>query len=380
MITTFADLTAWVEQHYPPRTAESWDRVGVVCGAPEDPVRRVLVTVDVTPAVVEEAIAGGAQAIIAHHPLLLRGVHGVDARTPKGRMVHRLIRAGVGLIAAHTNADVAVGGVADAMARVIGLRDTEPLAPADGPALDQVVTFVPTTHTGAVVDALAAAGAGAIGDYERCCFRHPGTGSFRPLEGADPYLGSVGEVAEVAEERVEMVLPRSRRAAVIAALVAAHPYEEPAYHVLELAPGPAATGLGRVGRLAGPMSAAAFCAHVAEVLPRTVGGVRMAGDPDRAVRVVALLPGAGDSLLDAARRARHPRGAAGERVDAYVTSDLRHHPAAEFIEHDASPVLVDVAHWSAESTWLPLLAEQLDAAGVAARVSAVRTDPWTLRV
>lgn len=373
----FGDLTTWMDERYPPRLAESWDRVGVVCGAPEDPVDRVLLTVDVTPAVVDEAIATGAQAIIAHHPLLLRGVHGVDPRTPKGLMVHRLIRAGIGLICAHTNGDSALGGVADAMARVIGLERTTPLVPGAGADLDQLVAFVPTDHVTPVVDALAAAGAGAIGDYDRCHFRHGGTGSFRPLDGADPYIGSVGAVEEVAEERVEMVLPRARRAAVLAALKQAHPYEEPAYHVLELASESAETGLGRVGRLVESISAAEFCDHLSRVLPKTVTGVRLAGDPERRVRVVALLPGAGDSLLDTTRRTRHE----GEPVDAYVTSDLRHHPADEFTQQENAPVLIDVAHWAAESTWLPELAEQLNDNGpdLETIVSNVRTDPWTAR-
>lgn len=372
----FGDLTSWVEERFPPHTAESWDRVGVVCGAPEDEATRVLLTVDVTPQVVDQAIERDVQAIVAHHPLLLRGVHGIDPRTPKGEMVHRLIRAGIGLISAHTNGDSAFGGVGDAMAATIGLQETRPLIPASGPALDQLVTFIPTDHVAAVVDALAEAGAGAIGDYDRCHFHHSGTGSFRPLAGADPYIGAIGRVETVAEERVEMVLPRSARRAVLAALRASHPYEEPAFHILELAAEDATTGLGRVGRLPAPMTAAGFCSHLADVLPRTVTGVRMTGPADRQVSVVAILPGAGDSALDVARRAR----LGTDHVDVYVTSDLRHHPAAEFIEHPDAPVLVDVAHWAAESTWLPLLAEGLREAGFDPVVSNVRTDPWTHRV
>lgn len=369
----FADLVDWVEEHFPPGTAESWDRVGVVCGDPADPLQDVLLTVDVTPAVVAEAIDSGVQAIIAHHPLLLRGVHGIDARTPKGRMVQDLIRNRIGLITAHTNGDSATHGVGTALATAIGLTGQTPLAPASSAALDQLVTFVPTDHLAPVVDALAAAGAGAIGDYDRCHFHHGGTGSFRPTTGADPFIGSVDEVAQVPEERLEMVLPRSVRGPVLAALKSAHPYEEPAYHVLELASEAADTGLGRVGELPEPMSARAFAARLSGLLPETVTGVRMAGDPERRIQTVAVLPGAGDSMLDQAR---------GRGVDAYITSDLRHHPAAEFIEHDDAPVLFDIAHWAAEQTWLPLLASLLSESGpgVGSHISQVRTDPWSLRV
>jgi len=372
-MTTFGELVDWLHGHYPPGTAEPWDRVGVVCGEPDRAVSRVLLTVDVTPDIVAEARGIGAQAIIAHHPLLLRGVHGIDPRTPKGRMVTDLVSWRIGLVCAHTNADIGPYGTVAALAAVLGLQDTRPLRPRPAPALDKLVTFVPAEQTDAVVDALAAAGAGAIGDYDRCHFTTAGTGSFRPLPGATPYLGEVDRVERVAEDRVELVLPREQRSGVLRALLAAHPYEEPAWDLFELA-GTDATdvGMGRIGTVP-PTTLGAFAEHVASQLPATAVGVRVAGDPDRAVRTVAIQAGAGDDLLDVARE----RGA-----DAYLTSDLRHHPASEARCWQDAPALLDVAHWAAEWTWLPVLRDLLgrDDSGTGALdvvVSEINTDPWT---
>jgi putative NIF3 family GTP cyclohydrolase 1 type 2 len=192
-------------------------------------------------------------------------------------------------------------------------------------------------------------------------------------------VGSVGEVEVVAESRIEAVLPRRLRRQVVAALLAAHPYEEVAYDVLELAPSPGAAptrGHGRIGRLAAPMSLDEFARRVHAALPRTAHGVRVSGAADRQVRTVAVGSGAGDFLLDLVL---------GTEADAYLTSDLRHHRAAEFREHDG-PALIDVAHWAAEWTWLPVVERKLvdavreQGATVETRVSTVVTDPWTFRV
>ena len=367
------DALAALKTAYPPGLAADWDAVGLVCGDPADELRSVLVAVDPVPETIDEAIASGAQLLVAHHPLLLRGVHGVGADTPKGALVHRLVRAGTALFTAHTNADAADPGVSDALAAALGLDVTGPLVAAEAPPLDKIVTFVPTgPDLGAVHAALSDAGAGNIGDYSHCSFATAGTGQFKPLAGAHPTIGEVGRLERVAETRLEMVLPRSRRPTVVAALRAAHPYEEPAFDVLELASVPSRRGLGRIGTLPTPESLAVFTARVTAGLPTTAWGVRAAGDPDRMIRRAAVCGGAGDSALDAAL-------AAG--VDAYVTADLRHHPAAEHLLRPGAPALVDVAHWASEWPWCAQAADVLRAAlggSVEVRVSARRTDPWSI--
>ncbi len=376
MTPTVGDVLGWIEDAYPPALAESWDRIGLDCGDPAAAVGSVLLAVDLDDAVLDEAEASGAGLVITHHPLLLRGLHAVRTDEPKGRLLTRMIRGGVAHVAAHTNADAARDGVSDALADALGLVDVRPFVAAPSDPLDKLVTLVPEEHADGVRSALAEAGAGAIGDYEACSFTASGTGRFRPLAGADPFIGEVGRIEQVAEERIEMVLPRHRRRAVVEALHAAHPYEEPAFDVLELASLDSARGLGRIGRLVGPITAADLARRLAAALPETAGGVRLGGAPDRQVETVAVLGGAGDSMLDAAR-------AAG--VDCYVTSDLRHHPASEFLQWDAAPALIDISHWAAESLWLPRCAAMLAARAasenvtLSVAVSQVRTDPWTAR-
>ncbi|MFB9383292.1 Nif3-like dinuclear metal center hexameric protein [Pseudonocardia petroleophila] len=377
-MTTVADVVAALEAAYPPRLAADWDAVGLVCGDPSEPVTRVLFAVDPVPETVAEAAEIGAQLLVTHHPLLLKGVHGVGADTPKGALVHRLVRGGTALFTAHTNADSADPGVSDALAAALGLTVEGPLVGAPLPPLDKIVTFIPVGPAiTAVHDALSAAGAGNIGDYSHCSFASAGTGQFKPLDGAQPAIGQVGRLERVAETRLEMVLPRGRRAAVVAALRAAHPYEEPAFDLLELAEIPSALGLGRVGRLAEPEPLRAFTQRVADALPPTAWGVRAAGDPDRVIERVAVCGGAGDSALGAA---------VGAGVDAYVTADLRHHPASEHLlagtgPAGPTPALVDVAHWASEWPWCAQAAAVVRAAtggSVEVHVSDRRTDPWTV--
>ncbi|GAA1155105.1 Nif3-like dinuclear metal center hexameric protein [Kribbella jejuensis] len=375
-MTTLADVLAVLDRLYDPAWAEDWDAVGLVTGDPDQEVRRVLFAVDPMRPVVDEAIDGGFDLLVTHHPLLLRGVNSVAATTPKGRVITDLIRAGVALHVCHTNADNANPGVSDALAAAIGLRDTRPLKAMPAEPMDKVVVFVPVAETQAMLDALAKAGAGRIGDYERAAWSGTGEGTFRPLAGANPTIGTVGDVEVVAENRIEMILPRSRRRAVVEALVAAHSYEEPAYDIYELAALPSERGGGRVGVLEEPLPLAEFARLVAQSLPRTEHGVRVAGDPDRMIGTVAVVGGAGDSEFARVR-------AAG--VDAYLTADLRHHPATEAQAY-GEPALVDVAHWASEWPWL-VDAERLLLEGLAARgstvdthISTLCTDAWTLRI
>jgi len=370
-----ADIIDRVHTWYPPGHAEDWDAVGLVCGDPDADVRRILLAVDPVQAVADEAVAFEADLVITHHPLYLRGTSTVAADTPKGRVVHTLITHGCGLLSAHTNADSPAWGVSESLAFALDLVDVRPLQADSQAARDKLVVFVPVADAEKVRAAITGAGAGSIGDYDSATFSSAGEGRFRPLPGANPTIGSVGDLEVVDEVRIEAVVDRTARASVVAAMLAAHPYEEPAYDVVPLASLDDPTrGSGRIGRLAEPTRLADFAARVARALPETAHGVRVAGDPETTVETVALCGGSGDFLLDAARDAH---------ADAYVTSDLRHHPASELREHRDGPALVDVAHWAAEWTWLPVLRERLLVElgdTVEVRVSTTNTDPWTFRV
>jgi dinuclear metal center YbgI/SA1388 family protein len=365
-----ADVIEVLNEAYPPRLAQSWDSVGLVCGDPDDPLGSVTVAVDATPAVVDEVPEGGL--LLAHHPLLLRGVDTVAASTPKGALVHRLIRTGRSLFTAHTNADSASPGVSDALADALGITVEavlEPLTAAGN--LDKWVVYVPRENAEAVQDAVFEAGAGHIGDYSHCSWSVSGIGQFLPHEGASPAVGSVGSVERVAEDRFEVVAPVRARSAVLSAMRAAHPYEEPAFDIFALVPPPSDAGLGRVGTLAQPEPLRGFVSRVGAALPQTSWGVRAAGDPDMPVSRVAVCGGAGDSLLATA---------AAADVQAYVTADLRHHPADEH-RRASNVALIDVAHWASEFPWCEQAAGILRSrfgAALPVRVCTIRTDPWNV--
>jgi len=368
------EVIAALDARYDPALAEDWDAVGLVCGDPAEIVRSVMFAVDPTAAVVDEAIAAGVDLLVTHHPLLLTPVHGVPASDPKGRLVHRMVRAGVALFVAHTNADRAPDhGVNDALAAVLGLDDVRPLETVAAPETDTLVVFVPVGVSDQLVDALSAAGAGVIGDYTRCVWQTTGTGTFIPGADTHPAIGRHGQVERVPEIRLEMVVPRSRRAEVLRALLDLHPYDEPGYAFFENSATPSRAGLGRVGQLPRPVALRAFAELVADALPGTPGGVRMAGDPERMVRTVAVCGGSGTSMLGAATSAG---------ADVFLTSDLKHHVVSEALE-SPGPALCDVAHFASEFPWLSRAADLLHrdlGARVQVQVAAQLTDPWSWQV
>jgi dinuclear metal center YbgI/SA1388 family protein len=365
-VVALADVTAALDGLYPPVLAESWDAIGLVCGDPSARVRTVLLAVDPVQAVVDEALAGGFDLLVTHHPLYLRGTTTVAADHPKGRVVHDLVRGGCGLFVAHTNADRAAGGVNDALAALFDLQDATPLEPVPT-QLDKLVVFVPVADADRVRLALTSVGAGAVGSYDSCTWSVAGTGTFRPLPGSTPAIGQVGRFEEVEEARLEVVVPRRLRGTVLTALHQAHPYETPAYDVVPLADLPSGLGLGRVGDLPAPVRMSELVERAAAVLPATAWGVRGSGDPDLLVERLAVCGGAGDSLLSTA---------AASGAQAYLTSDLRHHPASE-----SGLALIDAAHWATEWPWLSTAAAALTrVVGVevlSATVSTLCTDPWT---
>lgn len=379
MAPTLGDIVSILTDAFPESLAEKWDRVGLVCGDPDDTVSKVLYALDPVTEIVDEAIDGGYDLLVVHHPLFLKPIHGVPATDPKAVLVHRLIKAGCALYVAHTNADSARPGVSDALAHMLGVENLAPLLPKRTSPLAKLTTFVPTADQTRVIDAVAAVGGGQLGDYERCAWTVSGQGTFQPQPGANPTLGSVGETTIVEETRVEMVFRPELCAAVINALREAHPYEEPAFDVVQHMAAPSQLGLGRVGDLPQPLTLERFAEVAAKALPHTVQGVRVSGPPEAMVQRVAVCGGSGDSLFDAVR-------ASG--ADVYLTGDLRHHPTSEAREAAAGkvPYLVDVAHWASEWPWLHRCAAMvigaLHARGqdVDYWVSTTPTDPWSFRV
>lgn len=363
------DVVAILDELYDPRRAHSWDAVGTVVGDPDADINRVLFAVDPVQAVADQAVAMEADLVVTHHPLWLKGVTSFAATTPKGRVAHTLVRHGIALQTCHTNADSPALGVSESMALALGVRDLKPLEADPAPALDSWVVYVPRAQADAVAAAMHGAGAGAIGDYDSAAFTSDGTGQFRPLDGAQPAIGTVGAVEQVDESRIEMVAERAIRERVRHAMIAAHPYEEVAHQVVEIAERPDERGSGRIGTLPTPLSLRDFADVVSRALPDHHSAHRIAGDLGRTVRRVAVCGGSGDFLLSEA---------SNQGADVYVTSDLRHHPVSEHLEAGGCPV-IDVPHWAAEWTWLPVAAEALRERlpGLQVDVSELITDPWS---
>lgn len=322
----------------PPSTAESYDNVGLQLGAPEAAVARAVVALDLTPAVVEEAVRENAQLVVTHHPPIFKPLRSVRGDDLVGGMLLRLARENISVYAAHTNLDAARGGVSFALAHALELEDPTLLEPQTN-QLVKLLTFVPDEALAQVHEALAAAGAGRIGDYEACAFTSDGTGHFRPTEGTNPHTGEAGRLERVREVKLEMEVERARLAGAIEAMKAAHPYEEVAFDVVSLEKPSTRTGMGVVGRLRSPMVLTEFVAFTARRLES--GSIRYSGDPEATVRKVGVCGGAGSSLLPAAV-------AAG--ADALVTGDTTYHRHFEAMAADGSfgLALVDAGHYETE--------------------------------
>ncbi|MFW6108638.1 MAG: Nif3-like dinuclear metal center hexameric protein [bacterium] len=345
-MATIGDVTEALDQMAPSGLAEEWDNVGLLLGDPEAPCERAAVSLEPTRSVLDRAADAEAQLLVTHHPLIFRPLSRVTAAEAGGALLLEAARRSVALAAAHTNLDVAPGGVNDVLAELLELRKVEPLAASVASVPAKVVVFTPACDLDAVLEALRESGAGVIGQYQECTFRTPGIGTFRPLAGAEPTIGEVGRREEVEELRVEAVLPRSRVRQVTDAVRAAHSYEEPAIDVYELEPGKPSLGLGRAGDLPRPAPAR----RVVDRIKRALGvqRVRVVGDLRRRVERVGVVGGSGgDYVAHAIRRG----------CQLYLTGDVSHHQALEAAEEGL--VVVDAGHAATEAPAMPVLARRL---------------------
>jgi dinuclear metal center YbgI/SA1388 family protein len=311
---TVGAIADFLVRFAPPGLAADWDNVGLLLGDRAAPVRHALTCLTVTPDVAAEAVASKAQLLITHHPILFRPVRRLTAAEPEGRMLLDLIRAGVSVYSPHSAFDNTQGGINDELAGRLGLADVTPLRPRASASACKLVVFVPESDLGRVSDALFAAGAGRIGEYRECSFRLAGMGTFFGSEETKPTVGQKGRREEVGEWRLEVVCPASDVDRVVAAMRRAHSYEEPAYDVYPLRPGPSEAGEGRVGRLRQPTPLATLARTVQKILGAAL--VQGVGEGDRQVERVAVACGAGGEFLaDAARTS----------ADVFLTGELRFH-------------------------------------------------------
>jgi len=363
------EVMALMEEMAPLHLAREGDNVGLMLGSPEGEVRRILVCLDVTPEVVEEAIARRADLIVSHHPFFYRPLTRIDFHETQGDMIRRLILANISVYSAHTNLDSASQGVNHFLALRLGLKDLKVLVPVKQEKYLKLVTFVPEGHEGEILEALARAGAGHIGSYSHCTFRVLGKGTFLPLEGTSPFIGTPGSLTEVNEYRLETILPVSRLAAVLKALQEAHPYEEVAYDLYPLENQGLVWGMGRLGFLEHPLTLKDLALQVKERLGVTQ--VRVIGEGKGIVRKVAVCGGSGAAYMANAK-------AAG--ADVLITGDVKYHEARQALHLGLA--LIDAGHFATERVVVPALAEylgeRLHQKGVMVLVSQQEVEPWSV--
>jgi len=338
------DVHEILESWAPGEIAWERDNIGLQVGSMSRRVRKILVALDVTDEVVREAREKDIDLIISHHPLLFHPVRNVTLDDRVGRLVHRLAQSGIALYSAHTNLDFTRGGVSFALAGRLGLHDPDFLQ-KDQSVLKKIVVFVPADHADAVAAAMASAGAGKIGNYESCSFRVDGTGFFKPMAGAKPFIGATGRLEKVREVRLEMILPRWKLHDVVRGMRSAHPYEEIAYDAYDVSNISDSYGSGVIGELRKAMPLSKFLAHVERTLH--VPGVRFAGRVRNRIKRVAACGGSGSNYLPAAIQ----RGA-----DAFVTSDVPYHV---FQECDDRISLIDAGHYETEQPIVAHVVEYL---------------------
>ncbi|NIO17713.1 MAG: Nif3-like dinuclear metal center hexameric protein [Deltaproteobacteria bacterium] len=329
------DILMALDKRFPFGRAASWDNVGLLAGEKGKKVERILVSVDVTPRLIDRAISSQYDLIITHHPLFLEPVRRVTDEAEEGLLLVKILRNGISLICAHTNADLSPVGVSRELAERIGLVNQSPLGVATRVKQHKVVVFVPPADVGKVLGQAFLAGAGQIGQYTSCSFRTAGTGTFFPEQEARPYLGEVGELNSVAEERVEFVADDRVLPGVLDAVKKSHPYEEPAIDVYPLATELPDGWLGIRGELSREMTLEEFLTHVRDsVRPTTI---RHTGDLGTTVRKVGVLAGSGGGFVE---------NVVGTDVDVFVTGDLKHHQAHRLAH--ASIIAVDIGHFDSE--------------------------------
>jgi dinuclear metal center YbgI/SA1388 family protein len=342
-----SDIVGIINKMAPQSLAEEWDSVGLMVGDPTAAAARIMVALDGTSETVDAAINHRCQLLLTHHPFIFRPLKHITSLDPTGRLVLKAARHDLAVISLHTNFDIADGGMNDLLAERLGVRECRPLRVTASENLVKLVVFVPKGHEEKVREALFRF-SGVIGAYSDCSFQCGGTGTFKPLEGAKPFIGQVGTREYVEESRIEVLLQKRDLSAAVAALVKAHPYEEPAFDLFPLLNKGMEQGLGRIGVLAEETTVSAFADEVKVRLG--LAGIRFVGDGARPVRRVALCGGSGMSLLRDAQR---------QGADVLVTGDVKYHEARD--AEALGVALIDGGHFGTEVPMVDSVAERMTA-------------------
>ncbi|NIK77413.1 dinuclear metal center YbgI/SA1388 family protein [Paenibacillus castaneae] len=360
-----------MEQLAPKHYAVENDKIGLQLGTLNKPIKKLLIALDVTDEVVDEAIHQGVDLIIAHHAIIYRPLAKLDTSTAAGRLYEKLIKHDIAVYISHTNLDVADGGINDWLANQIGImpEDRQCLEEVHTDKLYKLVVFVPESHHEAVLEAIWRAGAGEIGSYSHCSFNIKGTGTFIPGDGTNPYIGTVGKLEKADEVRIETIVPYSVHRKAVQAMLKAHPYEEVAYDLYPVDLKGRSFGLGRVGKLTESTTLGELAEHAKKVFE--VPAVRVVGPLDRNIRKAAVLGGAGS---------RYVRHAIFAGADVLITGDIDYHTAHDALA--AGMTIIDAGH-NIEKVMKQRVADWLNERlssskyDTTAAASSLNTEPFT---
>lgn len=342
------DIIAAMNQLAPESLAMEWDRVGLQVGSPENEVKKVFLALDLTEHSLTESLVHQPELIITHHPFIFSPLTEIRTDREPGNLIQQLLTLNIGLYAAHTNMDIARGGLNDWVSHKLGLTNVEILEQTSSNTLLKLVVYVPDKDVDAVAEALATTGAGHIGKYSHCSFRLQGVGSFKPLEGAKPAIGQINQMQQVSETRIETILPLEKLAQTIESMKKAHPYEEVAYDVYQLYQPGKPEGIGRTGILPTPVSVEVFMEQLKMTFNLKM--LKYVGASKPNIGKVGVLTGSGASAI---------KEAVDQGCDALVTGDVKYHDAqlAETLDIH----LFDVGHFESESCFTEIVNKHLQA-------------------
>lgn len=351
-------LEAWAPKSY----QESYDNSGLLTGNGADEVKAILISLDCTEAVVDEAIAKKANLIVAHHPIIFGGLKKLTGDNYIERTVIKAIKNNIAIYAIHTNLDNVHDGVNSMIAQKLGLQKAQILSPRSA-VLSKLEFFVPEEHTNEVLKAIHLAGAGNIGNYDQCSFKVNGIGSFRPNEQANPTIGKQGKSTEVKEDRVEVIFPTYLSSKVLKSLREAHPYEEVAHFLSSLTNENQEVGSGMIGTLPNPLSPEDFLTYLKDKMNLEM--IKYTGFEGRTIQKIAVCGGAGSFLL---------KSAMAQGADAFVTSDFKYH---EFFDGEGKTMIADIGHYESEVYTKDLIHGFLSEnfTNIATYLSEVNTNP-----
>lgn len=327
------EISSYLDETFPLAWQEDYDNCGLLVGDPNRQVNKILVCVDVTEAVMDEAIRKDCELIISHHPLIFSGLKKITGRSYVERVVQTAIRNNIGIYAIHTNLDNHPDGLNNILGEKLGLSGLRTLKTKTG-TLRKIVTFCPETHAAKVRQAIFEVGAGRIGDYDSCSFNTQGNGTFRAMEGAKPFVGNLNELHSEPEVKIEAIYPVYLEQRIISVMVEAHPYEEVAYDILLLGNENKYAGSGMIGETMNPMPASEFLAKVKQVCGLKT--IRFTGNLEKTISKVAFCGGSGSFLIQDAIKVG---------ADIYLTGDLKYH---DFFISEDKMIVADTGHYESE--------------------------------